>query len=76
MDLQSLDSLCFYWEKVASNTDALYLMEAQKNLHLAKINGSLQDALVYEKRKSRRTNIGVGVGGTLLGVVLGVLLLN
>lgn len=74
MELVVADSLRFYWEQVAVKSDNLYLMEAQKFEQLSGINKSLQVAIEEEKKKSRKIVIGVGVGSTLLGVLLGVLL--
>ena len=74
MELVVADSLRFYWEQVAVKSDNLYLMESQKFEQLSGINKSLQVAIEEEKKKSRKIVIGVGVGSTLLGVLLGVLL--
>lgn len=76
MDLVVSDSLCFYWKQVAVKSDTLYLMETLKYEQLTRVNESLQAALRDEKRKSRIIGIGVGVGGTLLGLLLGVLLVK
>lgn len=74
MDLEALDSLCYYWRQVAVKSDTLYSIETRKYEQLTEVNDALQVALKKEKRKSRKIGIGVGVGGTLLGIVLGVLL--
>lgn len=76
MDLVVSDSLCSYWKQVAVKSDTLYLMETLKYEQLTRVNESLQAALHDEKRKSRIIGIGVGVGGTLLGILLGVLLVK
>ena len=49
-------------------------MEVQKYQNLDRINQNLEASLNIEKRKSRNTIIGVGVGGTLVGILLGLLL--
>lgn len=74
MDIIVSDSLQLYWRSVALKTDTLYLMETKKFEQLNEVKESLQVALVEQKKKSRKTIIGVGVGGTLLGILLGVLL--
>ena len=74
MDLRVSDSLIYYWKKVAVTNDTLYLLESKKFDEAQKVNGSLQQSLREQKKKSRIINIGVGVGGTLLGILLGVLL--
>lgn len=74
MALVVSDSMCFYWKQTALKSDTLYSVEAQKFEQLAGINKSLIVALDDEKRKKQKMCIGVGVGGTLLGMLLGVLL--
>ena len=73
MDLVVSDSLCLYWKQIATKSDTLCMMGAQKFENLTRVNASLQVALKQEKRKNRKMGIGVGVGGTLLGILLGVL---
>lgn len=54
-----------------------------QDLKIDSINKYYTEQLKYEKslftqykQKSRKTTIGVGVGGTLLGLILGVLLIR
>ena len=68
------DSLCVYWQKISEEKDTLIVMEVQKYQNLDRINQNLEASLSIEKRKSRNTIIGVGVGGTLVGILLGLLL--
>ena len=68
------DSLCVYWQKISEAKDTLIVMEVQKYQNLDRINQNLEASLNIEKRKSRNTIIGVGVGGTLVGILLGLLL--
>ena len=68
------DSLCVYWRKLSEAKDTLVAMEVQKYQNLERINQNLEASLNTEKRKSRNTIIGVGVGGTLVGILLGLLL--
>lgn len=74
MALVVSDSMCFYLKQTALKSDTLYSVEAQKFEQLTGINNSLIVALDNEKRKKQKMCIGVGVGGTLLGILLGVLL--
>ena len=74
MALEVSDSMCFYWRQTALKSDTLYTVETQKFEQLTGINKSLVVALDDEKRKKQKMCIGVGVGGTLLGILLGVLL--
>lgn len=74
MALSVSDSMCFYWKQTALKSDTLYAVEAQKFEQLTRINNSLIVVLDNEKKKKQKMCIGVGVGGTLLGILLGVLL--
>ena len=73
-ELSLADSLCLYWKRVSEKADTMYFSEKQKYEQLTRTNTALQYAIIEEKKKSRKTGIGVGVGGVLLGFVLGVLL--
>ena len=68
------DSLGNYWQQIAERTEDVYLLECRRYDILSKQNTYLQDELQREHKKSRQISIGVGVGGTFLGLVLGVLL--
>ena len=68
------DSLCVYWRKISEAKDTLVMTEIQKYQNLDRINQNLEASLNVRKRKSRNTIIGVGVGGTLVGILLGLLL--
>lgn len=76
MDLCVSDSLISYWKKVALTTDTLYMLENKKFKTSDSFNSMLRASLENERKKSRNTIIGVGVVGTLLGVLLGVLLIK
>lgn len=69
-----MDSLILYWRRVASANDELYTLEAKKFEEAQKETASLRQTFKEQERKRRITDIGVGVGGTLLGILLGVLL--
>lgn len=68
------DSLCVYWQKISEAKDTLVMTEIQKYQNLDCINRNLEASISVRKRKSRNTIIGVGVGGTLVGILLGLLL--
>lgn len=74
MDLVVSDSLIFYWKMTAFKSDSISALEYEKYQEASRMNVYLNGTIEEEKRKSRLLSIGVGVGGTLLGVLLGVLL--
>lgn len=74
MDLSVSDSLIHYLRESSLKKDTLISMEVQKFDNSCRIIKNLQESLGTQKTKSRKTIIGVGVGGTLFGVLLGVLL--
>ena len=74
MDLSVSDSLIHYLRESSLKKDTLISMEVQKFDNSCRIIKNLQESLDTQKTKSRKTIIGVGVGGTLFGVLLGVLL--
>ena len=76
MDLAVSDSLIYCWRNISLRNDSLYLMEQRKFNELSLINNSLQESIKRDKFKSRKICIGVGVGGTLIGILLGVLLIK
>ena len=73
MGLSVSDSLVVYWKKVAEKSDTIRSLENKKYDNLSKINHNLENSLNTNKKKYRKTAIGVGVGGTILGFILGVL---
>ena len=71
VDLAVSDSILNYYKKsVLSQQGIINLQEQKFNTQTA----FYEESLKREKKKSRIKSIGVGVGGTLLGIVLGVLL--
>lgn len=56
--------------------DSIIYMGQSKLEISRKLNEDLERSLLEQKRRSRKTFIGVGVGGTLFGVLLGMLLNN
>ncbi len=71
VDLAVSDSMLNYYKKsVLSQQGIINLQEQKFNTQTA----FYEESLKREKKKSRMKSIGVGVGGTLLGIVLGVLL--
>lgn len=74
MDLVVSDSLCFYWKNMYLKKDTILRFETIKFEESHKYTRSLEESLKLEKKKKRKAIIGVGVGGTLIGIILGVLL--
>lgn len=68
------DSLSRYWKDISERKDSIIRFENEKFDLAEDINAELYRSLKAQKIKSRNTIIGVGVGGTLLGVLIGVLL--
>lgn len=73
MGLSVSDSLVVYWKKVAEKSDTIRSLENKKYDNLNRINQNLKNSLNTNRKKCRKTAIGVGVGGTILGFILGVL---
>ena len=73
MGLSVSDSLVVYWKKVAEKSDTIRSLENKKYDNLSKINKNLENSLNTNRKKYRKTAIGVGVGGIILGFILGVL---
>lgn len=71
MDLAVSDSMLSYYKKSVISQQGIISLQDEK---FNKQTAFYEESLKREKRKSRNKSIGVGVGGTLLGVVLGVLL--
>lgn len=74
MDLSASDSLISYWRQISIKKDTVIFFNAAKFEEQTKYNESLRKSLALEKRKKRKAIIGVGVGGTLIGIILGVML--
>ena len=71
MDLAVSDSMLNYYKKSAESYQQVIDLQEQK----FDLQGSyFKETLERQEKKSRKLFIGVGVGGTLLGAVLGVLL--
>lgn len=73
-DLIASDSICDYLRKISLKKDTIYFMDSLKFEESLAISRELKESLKIQKKKSRKTIVEVGVGGTLLGVLLGVLL--
>lgn len=74
MDLVASNSLGFYWKNISMKKDSILLFEHRKLMEANSFKESLQESLRLQKKKNRKTIIGVGVGGALVGILLGVLL--
>ena len=71
MDLAVSDSMLNYYRQSVISQQGIITLQEQK---FSTQSSFYEEALNREKRKRRNISIGVGVGGTLLGIVLGVLL--
>ena len=75
-ELALTDSLCNYLKEVSFKKDTIINLEVEKFRQASEVNESLKTALIVEKNKNRKNSLRVGVGGTLLGVLLGVLIIK
>lgn len=80
MDLSAQDSIIHLQRLECHALDSIV---RSKDLKIDFIKKEFTEQLNYEKsllnnykKKSRKITIGVGVGGTLLGIILGVLLIR
>lgn len=80
MDLSAQDSIIHLQSLECKSLESLVRSQESK---IELIKKTYTEQLKYEKslftqykKKSRKTTIGVGVGGTLLGFILGVLLIR
>lgn len=73
-DVEKSDSVICYWMLTTNKRDSLLRMEREKFLLAEEINRQLSISLKEQQKQSRCRIIGVGVGATLLGTLIGVLL--
>lgn len=80
MDLLAQDSIVHLRELECNTLDSIV---RSQDLKIDLIKKELTEQLIYEKslftqykKKKQKITIGVGVGGTLLGFILGVLLIR
>lgn len=71
MDLAVSDSMLNYYRQSVISQQGIITLQEQK---FDAQTTFFEEALQREKQKRRNISIGVGVGGTLLGLILGVLL--
>lgn len=74
MDILISDSLIYLWKNISNTKDTIISRTSEKYRETLELNSKLNLYIKEEKIRNRRTKFGVGVGGTLLGVLLGVLL--
>lgn len=74
MGLNASDSLVVYWKKITSKSDSICALETEKYDNLYRVNRTLESEIKNVNKKCRKNAIGVGVGGTILGFILGLLL--
>lgn len=75
-EVEYSDSISRYWHRTAVTTEEMYTLETQRSDVLLRRTEYLETEVLNEKKKSRKIGIGVGVGGTLLGVIIGALLVK
>lgn len=68
------DSIANHWKTIVVQKDSLIKLEEEKYELAQKVNFSLARSLEQQKRKSRNTIIGVGVGAALVGGLVSLLL--
>lgn len=73
-DLSVCDSIIDYYKRITETQSSAMLLSEAKYQKAEQFNTSLQQQIKKQSKKSRNITIGVGVGSTLLGLLLGVLL--
>lgn len=73
MDLAISDSLSYFQNSIIEKQDSIISVTEKKYMETASISDDLQKQIAYDKKRYRRNLYKVGVGATLLGVVLGVI---
>lgn len=73
MDLSVSDSLNNRLRNIVIRNDSLQRITEQKLYKCHLINTELSEAITKEKRKQKRI-LNLGVGGTFLGVLIGILI--
>lgn len=76
VELLVMDSMVVSLRNINSMEAKKSLLTEEKYLKQVKISEELHKALLKEKRQKIKKSICVGAGGTLIGVVIGMLLIK
>lgn len=75
-ELELADSFSLYWRRVAMSNDSVSLLYARQVSDTQELVHTLENSLKENDKKTRKTSIGVGVGGVALGILLGALIIK
>ena len=70
------DSTITHLRNIVTLKDSISIANEGKLGVLTYLNEDLQRSLTDQRKRSRKTIAGVGAGGILVGVLLGILLIN
>lgn len=73
MDLAISDSLSYFQNSIIEKQDSIIAITDKKYMETTALSDDLQKQIINNKKQYRRNLYKVGVGATLLGVVLGVI---
>jgi hypothetical protein len=73
MDLAISDSLSYFQNSIIEKQDSIISTTERKYMETTALSDDLQKQIAYNKKRYKRNLYKVGVGATLLGVVLGVI---
>lgn len=73
MDLAISDSLSYFQNSIIEKQDSIIAITDKKYMETTALSDDLQKQITNNKKRYRRNLYKVGVGVTLLGVVLGVI---
>ena len=73
MDLAISDSLSYFQNSIIEKQDSIIAITDKKYMETTALSDDLQKQIANNKKRYRRNLYKVGVGATLLGVVLGVI---
>lgn len=73
MDLAISDSLSYFQNSIIEKQDSIIAITDKKYMETTALSDDLQKQITNNKKRYRRNLYKVGVGATLLGVVLGVI---
>ena len=73
MDLAISDSLSYFQNSIIEKQDSIIAITDKKYMETTALSDDLQKQITNNKKRYMRNLYKVGVGATLLGVVLGVI---
>lgn len=75
-ELSLSDSVIRHTQKVSSVRNDMYLLEAKKYASECAKSSRLQEEILVKKKQHKKTIVGVGLGGALLGVIIGSIMVK